>query len=361
MISAFRVWRYELPLDAPVSLKKGVAMSVREGLLLEVVSDTGGSFWGEAAPLPGFSRESLEEAARELEAAARTRIEAFSTPARTSGESLEKIRRAKDAPPSVRFALDAAFSNEAAGEGLLPSEAPGVRDSLALCGLLSGERDEVLSEAGRMRAAGYEAVKLKVGRGAIEEDVALVGEVRETLGDGVELRLDANRAWSFEEAMEFARRIPDIEFIEEPLADAGRLPELAARSGLPVALDESLVEASAGAFAPADHAYARAFVLKPTLLGYFETLRLARDAPEGRKPAVETVISAAYESGVGMLALISLAASTHGGTAPGLDTYRRLAEDVIQPPLDLSGPRLNVRETLAVRREVDYERLERLA
>ncbi|MGH3090688.1 MAG: o-succinylbenzoate synthase [Rubrobacteraceae bacterium] len=345
MISDFRLWRYELPLKAPVSLKKGSTMSVREGLLLELVANNGESFWGEAAPLPGFSRESLEEAAREL--------------ARVAEKLAREGHRCAGSRPvsglaSVDFAVGMAVSQ------CENFDDPGTPNrSIAVCGLLSGSREEILSDAAKLRKNGYEAVKLKVGRGAgVEGDVVLVSEVREVLGDDVALRLDANRAWSFEGAHRFAGLVSDagIEFIEEPLEEPGRLLELSEATGLPVALDESLVEMAADE--ARSHDYARAFVLKPSLLGYSRTASFASIA---RDFGAKAIISSSYESGVGMLGLVRLATFVGRGAA-GLDTHRRFVEDLVCSHLDLSGPRLNLREIFGdIEREVDYEKLERIA
>lgn len=335
-----RLWRYELPLKRPVSLKPGLTMGVREGLLLETVED-GESSWGEAAPLPGFSRESLGDARRRLE-------EVMEELSRAESPSREAAASLPSGSPSAGFALGAVFAGPRLG-------APD--GSLALCGLLSGGREEVLSGAGRMRDAGYAAVKLKVGRGSVEGDADLVREVRSVLGDGVSLRLDANRAWSFEEAARFARLVAEagIEFIEEPLEGAGRLRELAETTGLPVALDESLAEMDPGGAEA--HDYARAFVLKPTVIGARRTSSFAAAA---KAIGAAAVISSSYESGVGTMCLIRLAAELGDGAA-GLDTYRRFAEDVISPALDLVGPRVNLKEFFSVRREVDHEKLERIS
>jgi O-succinylbenzoate synthase len=297
----FRIWRYELPLAAPVSLAPGVAMSVREGLLLEIV-EGGRSFWGEASPLPEFSRESLEDARRRLEGA----MAKLSRAGRHRRGAAAVSASLSPGSPSVEFALASAFVglDEADGERLDPYGAPD--HSVAVCGLLSGGRDEVLSDAARLRKDGYEAVKLKVGRGGVEDDAALVGEVREILGGDVSLRLDANRAWSFEEAGRFGRLVAEagIEFVEEPLEGAERLRELSETTGLPVALDESLVdmdyEEAKG------HEYARAFVLKPTVIGFS---RSASFASAAKKLGARAIISSSYESGVGTLGLLRIAAS----------------------------------------------------
>jgi O-succinylbenzoate synthase len=100
-----------------------------------------------------------------------------------------------------------------------------------------------------------------------------------------------------------------------------------------------------------DHQYARAVVLKPTLLGGISpTQRLAYRAKE---LGITPVISSAYETGVGTLALVALAAAV-GEVPAGLDTYRRLAQDVLVPPLHLTSARIDVGAMMGTRRALDH-------
>ncbi len=64
-LSGFELYRYELPLSEPLTLG-GATLHHREGLLLELAGEGGAVGWGEASPLPGFSRESLEEATEQV-------------------------------------------------------------------------------------------------------------------------------------------------------------------------------------------------------------------------------------------------------------------------------------------------------
>ena len=76
---------------------------------------------------------------------------------------------------------------------------------------------------------------------------------------------------------------------------------------------------------------------------------------------VTPVISSAYESGVGMSALVALAAGVGDRPVPaGLDTYRTMAEDVLETPLSLPAPAVDVRETDDASRTTEVRRLERL-
>lgn len=326
------VHRYSLPLS-----DAGDTGERREGALLELRDAEGNAGWGEAAPLPGFSRESLDDALRQLAAPGGTEEELY---------------------PSVRFAMELAQLNlraAACGEPLPRMLSPAPRDTVELNALLSRDPQHAPAEARRLREAGYSAVKLKVGRDTVDEDAALTRRVAEAL-EGVSLRLDANRAWSLEEALAFARGVEglDVEYVEEPLADPALLSRFAAQSGLPVALDESLARMPAAALE--DHGYASAVVLKPTLLGGLaRTLTLAARAED---LGMKAVVSSAFESGVGMLGLVALAAALPGeGYPAGLDTYRRLGADVLRPPLEL-GPELDAPGLLGTEREFETSYLD---
>lgn len=339
-----RLWRYELPLDAPVSLRRGETLTVREGVIVEVVRD-GESHLGEAAPLPGFSRETLHEAEEQL----RHLIFAYPDLDLSTGSAFRG-----NLLPSVDFAVWSVFYSM--------KEEPWT--TVPLCGLINGgEPDEMVADAAGLAGAGYRTLKVKVGRGEVGEDAGLVGRIAAATGDGVGLRLDANRGWSMPEAVEFSSRVEAfarrIEFVEEPLADAdaGSLGMLRQETGLPIALDESLVGVEPGILDGGRYSFVRAVVLKPQLVGAARSLGFARRAPLF---GAGVVVSASYESGAGMLGLLRFAreCATDEFLAAGLDTYRRLREDVFEERLDLSGPAFERRDFSPPK--LRYDRLERL-
>ena len=281
-----RAYLYRLPLKGGGS---------REGILLRQ-----GNRWGDAAPLPGWSRETLEEVKASL-------------------------RGSEDfVPASLRCA------REALVEDWVP-----LRKEVPLNALLDGNADQILAGAVRAFSQGCRCLKIKTSRVDSGRLVNLVRDItRETQGL-CQLRLDPNRSWAFEETLRIAESLRDfpIEYFEEPLADAHCLPELIARSACPIALDETLREIS-----PADLSLfqgAAALVLKPTLMGGFEHCQ--EFAREGERLGMTSVVSAAYESGVGIHALGRFAASLPRISAAGLDTYSRLESDVLSSRLDLSG------------------------
>jgi O-succinylbenzoate synthase len=356
----FDLYRYSLHFSRPLTLE-GITLHHREGLLLRLLGDDGSEGWGETAPLPSFSVEDLNEATAQLRRLAASMMdrEASDDWIDPYGEFARELDRTV---PSVRFGFELALWNlygAFSGKTLPELVTPSPRAVVPVNGLLSGAPVEVLEEARSMRDAGYLSVKLKVGARAVADDAALVCALGEGLGTNISLRLDANRAWGYEDAAEFVRRATGVrfEYVEEPLADPAQLPRLVREFEVPVALDESLVGVEPEALE--DYRYARALVLKPTLLGGISrTLRVAERA---LRLGVTPVVSSAYESGVGSAALIALAAGIGDRPVPaGLDTYRMLAEDVLVTPLGLPAASVDIREAAETSRKVDVRGLEKL-
>ena len=335
---------YRLPLTEPV-VWGGTTYHHREGVLLRLGTDDGSVGWGDAAPLPGFSRETLAEATAALGIVASGLVGRTFDPHAVLRGPLAEALDAAGLPSSARFAVDLALTDlaaQATRRTLAHVLHPDPAVTLPLAGLiLSGADAE--AEAVRLVAAGYRTLKLKVGRDAPTRDAARVRAVRDAVGPAVALRLDANRAWTPDQVRAFAEGLGGvgIEFLEEPVADPADLPALWLDTALPLALDETLQHPDGAAHL---RGWAAAAVLKPTLVGGMAaTLRLAAQA---RAVGVLPVLSAAFESGVGMRGVAALAAAT-GGHAAGLDPYRWLARDVLADRLPLDRPTVDIPALLA--------------
>src|SRR6185503_10889659 len=118
--------------------------------------------------------------------------------------------------------------------------------------------DEPQKVAAARRDEGYTAFKLKVGFG-VERDLANLRALREALGADAGLMVDANQAWSLEEAAQIAPRLEPLglRWLEEPLrADTpwNDWKILARHTRIPLAAGENL--SSDDAFDAALHAEA---------------------------------------------------------------------------------------------------------
>ncbi len=109
-------------------------------------------------------------------------------------------------------------------------------------GGLTGQAPLLVKEALRYVAAGFTALKVKIGFG-IEDDVTVVRAVREAVGPEVRLMVDANHAYDRAAAREVARRLAplEIDWFEEPLVpeDQRGLGRFRRESPIPVAAGEA--------------------------------------------------------------------------------------------------------------------------
>jgi len=109
--------------------------------------------------------------------------------------------------------------------------------------LARGSRESLAEQVAAGRAAGFEVFYLKVGLDDAE-DIAMVATIREVLGAGPRLRLDANGSWSMPQAMRNLEALEehDIDFVEQPVRDhpIGQLAELRLRTRISVCANEGL-------------------------------------------------------------------------------------------------------------------------
>lgn len=103
---------------------------------------------------------------------------------------------------------------------------------------------KLLDNMKRYLGAGYNAVKIKVGREKLEEDVERVKAVREFIGPDVTFMVDANYSMTVEKAIEASRRFMEfnIHWFEEPIIPDNYwgFAEITRATGVPLAMGENL-------------------------------------------------------------------------------------------------------------------------
>lgn len=334
IIDEIKLYNYQLPFKKPLALK-GKSLSQREGLLLEIKTVNGFIGYGDVAPLPGFSPESLTKAKLTLQKT-KDNLEGTEIPS-----GLEKLNGGfaewladYQLPPSTQFGLEMAVLSLFAQKrkvslaGLL---GPHFHDTLLVNVLLIGSREEIIAQTRQLLSSGYRSFKLKVGHRSLAEDISLVQSLREIIYDKALLRLDANKAWSLDQAVHFFGQIglDLVEYIEEPLANTDELSQFYQQSMIPIALDESIREEGLEKFRSVDGV--ELVVLKPTLTGGIEkTWMLAQEA---NQVGLQVVISSSFESGLGIYGLAHLAAHLSHHVAVGLETGSFFKNDLLVHPL----------------------------
>ncbi|MDZ4807599.1 MAG: dipeptide epimerase [Bacteroidota bacterium] len=105
-----------------------------------------------------------------------------------------------------------------------------------------GEPQQMAADAVKIKAAGYPAIKVKLGKNG-KTDVLRIKAIREAVGNEIPLRIDANQGWAVDEAIETlqALAVYDIQHCEEPIArwNFMRLPDIKKASPIPIMADES--------------------------------------------------------------------------------------------------------------------------
>ena len=206
--------RLSIPFRRPFVTSTGV-VGERELVLLRIESGDGAVGYGEAAPFEPYDGVPLERAIAALAGGGGRR------------------------PPQARAAEEIARLDLHARQEDRPLAEPR-KDSLAVnMTLAAGPPEEVAERARAGLREGYACFKLKVG---LPDDDARVAAVRSAIGPWPALRVDANGAWSVDEAVHAIRGIEenDLEFVEQPCRTLRELGEVRQRVSTAIAADESV-------------------------------------------------------------------------------------------------------------------------
>ncbi len=323
---------WDRTLDRPV----GGALArrhVRAGVVLQLRDETGRIGQGEAAPLPGYSSETLSDCTASL----RNLHATLSVV--DPGDPLAALGTLAALPSAARFALETALCD-------LAGQRRGVSLAVCLGGVArpgaialhaqpgAATDPELVAEARRLVSRGFRTLKVKIGGDFDRERAALV-RLREAVGPGVSLRLDANGAWSLDGAR---RRLADLaplapEFVEQPVPGADLLA--LGPCAVPWAADESLVDPSVAEalLGAGPSGGCAAFVVKPALLGGLSAARSLALRAQARGFGV--VVTHLFDGPVGLAAACALALSlpsppwacglaAHPGLAGGAAAVRYL-------------------------------------
>ncbi len=298
---------------------------------------------GEAALFPGHSKEfPAEVRTKLLELCNNT-----SNWAQRLNDDLVDV-------PSVRFAVEQCLRDLAVSgsKELFPSAFTLGRKGIPINGLVwMGDKASMRERIKAQIEAGSRCVKMKIGAIGMEDELALLAEVRGMFSaKDLTLRVDANGAFSQADALPVLWRLAqlDVESIEQPIAPGlfEAMAELCANTPLPIALDEDLIGLNTRDAKKdlLDHLRPQHIVIKPSLVGGWaaaqEWIQLASERNIG------WWITSALESSIGLNAIAQWTA-TLGVTIPqGLGTGS-VYTDNIPSPLRVEHGELRYRPELA--------------
>ena len=294
---------------------------------------------GECAPLPDLSCDALADEEYE-----RILNKACESVCRSGSIDVDALRDY----PSMLFGLETALLNLQHGDRLFDTAFSRGEVGIPINGLVwMGNYEEMLKRMESKLEQGFRCVKLKIGAIDFDQELELIKRIRSRFSfHEVELRLDANGAFPYEDALYKLELLSQyaIHSIEQPIRQGqwAYMAELCRESPLPIALDEELI----GVNDPAMKRHMlniikpRYIILKPSLHGGMAGCREWIDT--AREMGIGSWITSALESNIGLNAIAQFASAVYGDhiTMPqGLGTGQ-LFTDNIPMALDIRGDML---------------------
>lgn len=328
---------YQLLFKEPAGTSRGVLHSKETWFLS--LSHAGHTSVGECAVFRGLSCDDRPDYGERLEELCR-RISHGETPRPEQWADY----------PSIRFGLETALGRleaELRGEAYLASPFTEGQDSIPINGLVwMGDFEQMTLRLEDKLRQGFRCIKIKIGAIDFERELELLSRIRARYTPReVEIRVDANGAFSPREALERLQRLAAFELhsIEQPIA-AGAPEEMARlceQSPLPIALDEELI----GVNDPQEKRRLlktirpHYIVLKPSLVGGLEASRQWIEA--AGEVGTGYWITSALESNVGLDAIARFSYLCRNSLPQGLGTGGLFTNN-IPYPFDVSGGRFRI-------------------
>jgi len=299
---------FSLPLKFPLKTAHKV-YSYREGLIVKIEHNKVIGY-GEAAPLPGFSPESIKESAYAIEG-----FNCVLEGENLSPEDLlDEINLHLGDSPAAHFGIETALLDLLSREKNIPLSEylnPNFQSRIEVNGIagLHSVDDQFVS------------IKVKVGFRNLWEEIDNLEKLTIEFGETIKFRLDVNGAFDLPRAIRFCKEVEkfNIDYIEQPLPpdQLEDISELRNHTRIPIAVDESLTNlASAEQLIEAQSA--DVFIIKPTISGGFSNCKdiigLARENK------IRPVITSALETAVGISACLHMAAANEINDPCGLTT-----------------------------------------
>jgi o-succinylbenzoate synthase len=321
---------YRLAFHEPFQTAVGV-LSHREGFVIEIRDHCNRIGLGEAAPLTGFGMESLVETEAILRQFSKSLINAEIE----NLHDIESLLRDCDHTPAAKHGIELVLINLLAQSQnlslaqLLANSVNGtVRDQVPMNAVIGAiAPDLAAAKAQEYINQGYGCLKLKVGTQDFGADLQRVAAVRSQVGNDIQIRIDANQAWSVAEAIANLTKLEflQIEYVEQPVAafDLTGMAAVRRSQSIPVAADES-VNSLTQLQQVIDAQAADIIILKPMALGGI--LMAHRAALLALKAGLDVVVTTTIDGAIARQAAYELAASLPIKRACGLATGHLLIE-----------------------------------
>ncbi|GAA4274755.1 o-succinylbenzoate synthase [Aquimarina gracilis] len=247
--------------------------------------------------------------------------------------------------PSIQFGIEMAFKSLESDSPFLlfPSSLTRNEDVVPINGLIwMGDKEFMKEQIEDKLKNGFKCIKMKIGAIDFQTELNLLESIRKQFSpEMIELRVDANGAFSKEEALYKLQQLSefDLHSIEQPIKQGQfkEMAELCGKTPLPIALDEELI----GVFHVTEKKellqtiQPQYIILKPSLIGGFkgtkEWIDLAEDLSIG------WWITSALESNIGLNAIAQYTYTLQSKMPQGLGTGSLYTNNFQSPLKVLNG------------------------
>ncbi len=244
-ITQINLYRYDIPLNAPITISLGTIDHARN-LLVEIQTNEGITGWGEGSPFWMIVGETQASGLAVAEDMARLLLNR--DPLNIEG-CVNALFRYLPGHPTTRSAFDMALYDiaaKAAGMPLYQFLGGSKRILVTDETIYINSPERMAADALRIQAKGAEAIKVKLGTNA-RDDIRRVDAIRTAIDDATPIRTDANQGWDVVTAQAVLRAIDgwNVQYCEQPVArhDIVGLRHIRQSSAVPIMADESLFDA----------------------------------------------------------------------------------------------------------------------
>jgi len=241
--------------------------------------------------------------------------------------------------PSIRFGLETALlDRQKGGQRLLfPSAFTAGKEGIPINGLIwMGDFDFMKKQIREKIEAGFTCVKLKIGAIDFEKELELLRMIRQEYDDKIlELRVDANGAFTPEKALEKLNRLAEfgIHSIEQPIRQGQweAMAKLCEQTPIPIALDEEVIglKSREEMQKMAEIIRPQYLVLKPSLLGGFSKSRMVIE--EAERAGAGWWVTSALEGNIGLNAIAQWTFLLENTMPQGLGTGQLFTNNIPSP------------------------------
>ncbi len=327
--------KYTLQFKRPSGTSRGI-LSTKDSwfIFLQNTKNQRFTAWGECSLLKGLSIDDIPEYETKI-AEVCTNINNYEY----------WLKEGLISFPSIHFGLEMALKDlENKGSKILfPSDFTHKTKPIPINGLIwMGKRGFMFQQIKEKLQAGFNCLKLKIGAINFKEELALLKYIRQQFSaKEIELRVDANGAFSPENALEKLKRLSDFDLhsIEQPIQQGNwqRMSELCEQTPLPIALDEELI----GIFTLREKRkmleiiHPQYLIFKPSLIGGYQSTQEWIDLCA--ELGISWWITSALESNIGLNALAQWTATLGNSMPQGLGTGQLYTNNIPSPLTVLKG------------------------